>query len=136
MFRYLLFILLLVSCHKEPKRPEYEHLRIDTGTFDIGADIIFTENTRLAAQFVSMNLGETHSPSEFDARGITFYRYGFSPIVWLPKRPCEPDEIAVANHELLHLTIRVLEWADIEMNEYTEEVYTYELQYISKQFYK
>lgn len=137
MYKYLLLILLLFSCHRqEKKEPKYEYLKIDTGTFDIGAEIFITEDIDLAAKFVSMSLGEHHEPAEFIARGVTFYKYGYQPIVWLPKRPESSEEIGVANHELMHLTLRVMEWADVELNESTEEVFTYEFQYISKQFYK
>jgi hypothetical protein len=30
----------------------------------------------------------------------------------------------------------MMKWAGIELNEHTEEVYTYQLQYLTKQFYK
>jgi len=54
------------------------------------------------------------------------------PIIWFS----DIKDSSVVQHELLHVTIDMMKWAGIELNEHTEEVYTYQLQYLTKQFYK
>jgi len=51
--------------------------------------------------------------------------------MWLPNA----DDPSIVNHELLHVTNDVMKWAGLELNEHTEEIYSYELQYLTKQFY-
>jgi hypothetical protein len=106
---------------------------IPAGTFDLEVQIIVTEDTAFAAKYIVTNFDSTIKAPDLDARAVTFGTAdGKPPIVWFS----DIEDSAVVQHELLHVTIDMMKWAGIELNEHTEEVYTYQLQYLTKQFYK
>jgi len=118
---------------KKPTDPYHKVYTIPAGTFDLDVQIIVTEDTAFAAKYIAKNFDSTIKASELDARAVTFGTAdGKPPIVWFS----DIEDSSVVQHELLHVTIDMMKWAGIELNEHTEEVYTYQLQYLTKQFYK
>lgn len=71
---------------------------------------------------------------DFDNAGLSIMGGGRN-ILWLPKFTNNPTDMAYANHELLHITLSILKWSGIKLSDDSEEAFTYELQYLSKQFY-
>jgi len=119
----------------DEKAPQinYKAYTIPAGTFDLEVQIIVTEDTAFAAKYIVTNFDSTIKAPDLDARAVTFGTAdGKPPIVWFS----DIEDSAVVQHELLHVTIDMMKWAGIELNEHTEEVYTYQLQYLTKQFYK
>jgi len=105
---------------------------IDGGTFDMNVTILVTENIDYATKFVHSNLDTLVTQKDFDARGVTFTSEdGRNAIIWLPNA----NDISINTHELAHATINILTWAGIPLNDSTEEVFTYEMQHLSDQFY-
>jgi hypothetical protein len=106
---------------------------IPAGTFDLEVQIIVTEDTAFAAKYITTNFDSSIKNVNLDARAVTFGTAdGKPPIVWFSNI----EDSSVVQHELLHVTIDMMKWAGIELNDETEEVYTYQLQYLTKQFYK
>jgi len=121
-----------VTDGKAPK-PNYKVYTIPAGTFDLDVQIIVTEDTAFAAKYITTNFDSSLKSPDLDARAVTFGTAdGKPPIVWFS----DIKDSSVVQHELLHVTIDMMKWAGIELNEHTEEVYTYQLQYLTKQFYK
>ena len=119
-----------VAGEKVPK--SYKTYTIPAGTFDLDVQIIVTEDTAFAVKYINENFDSTIKASDLDARAVTFGTVdGKPPIVWFS----DIDDSSVVQHELLHVTIDMMKWAGIELNEHTEEIYTYQLQYLTKQFY-
>ena len=119
-----------VAGEKVPK--SYKTYTIPAGTFDLDVQIIVTEDTAFAVKYINENFDSTIKASDLDARAVTFGTVdGKPPIVWFS----DIEDSSVVQHELLHVTIDMMKWAGIELNEHTEEVYTYQLQYLTKQFY-
>jgi hypothetical protein len=113
--------------------PQYKVYKIPAGTFDLEVDIIVTEDTAIAAKYITTTLDSSIKSPDLEARAVTFGTAdGKPPIVWFSNI----EDSSVVQHELLHVTIDMMKWAGIELNEHTEEVYTYQLQYLTKQFYK
>jgi hypothetical protein len=113
--------------------PYYRVYRIPAGTFDLDVDIIVTEDTAFAAKYIITNFDSSIKTPDLDARAVTFgTANGKPPIIWFS----DIEDTAIVQHELLHVTIDMMKWAGIELNDQTEEVYTYQLQYLTKQFYK
>ena len=111
----------------------YQVITLEGDTFDLNVTVLITEDTAFAAKYIRENLDSTATSNDLDARGVTYGTIdGKSPIIWLPNT----DDISVINHELLHATINVLHWADVPLNNDTEEVYTYEMQHLTNEFYK
>jgi len=137
-FNVLIAIFVLLASCVTPKVPsflltKYQVITLEGDTFDLDVKVLITEDTAFAAEYVRNNLDSTVKSDDFDARGVTFGTIdGKSPIIWLPNT----NDISVINHELLHATINVMHWADICLNNDTEEVYTYEMQHLSNEFFK
>lgn len=137
-FNVLIAIFVLLASCVTPKVPsflltKYQVITLEGDTFDLDVKVLITDDTAFAAEYVRNNLDSTVKSDDFDARGVTFGTInGKSPIIWLPNT----DDISVINHELLHATINVLHWADVPLNNDTEEVYTYEMQHLTNEFYK
>ena len=121
--RYLIILLLFCSC--QPKE-----FVMTGGTIDQNIIVLVTEDTSYALKHI-----RKFYEVEFDVldcRGVTFpSQDGLPVIMWLPNA----DDKSIVNHELLHVTNDVMRWAGIELNKETEEIYSYELQYLTRQFY-
>ncbi len=105
---------------------------IKGGNFDQDIKVIITTDTAYALSYVRENLDSSAKSSDFDSRGTTFPSMnGKAPIIWLPTA----QDVAINNHELLHATIDIMNWASVPFSPDTEEVYAYELQFLSRQFY-
>jgi len=118
---------------KESADPQYKVYTIPAGTFDLDVQIIVTEDTAFAAKYITTNFDSSLKSPNLDARAVTFGTAdGKPPIIWFS----DIEDSSVVQHELLHVTIDMMKWAGIELNDETEEVYTYQLQYLTKQFYK
>jgi hypothetical protein len=121
-----------VADEKAPQT-NYKVYTIPAGTFDLDVQIIVTEDTAFAAKYIAKNFDSTIKAPDLDARAVTFGTAdGKPPIIWFS----DIEDSSVVQHELLHVTIDMMKWAGIELNNQTEEVYTYQLQYLTKQFYK
>jgi len=133
-YRLFLLFLLLSGCSSEIFT-RYQVITLVGDTFDLDVTVLITEDTAFAAKYVRENLDSTAKSEDLDARGVTFGTIdGKSPIIWLPNT----DDVSIINHELLHATINfnVLNWANVPLNNDTEEVYTYEMQHLTDEFYK
>ena len=105
---------------------------IEGGQFDLDVKVIITRDTAYALKYVRYNLDSTVKSKDFDSRATTFTSVdGKGPIIWMP----DANDISIINHELLHATIDIMNWAGVPLCDNTEEVYAYELQYLSKRFY-
>ena len=67
----------------------------------------------------------------FEPRGKCFYRIGCVPIVWIPKIPRTPREIATLSHEALHAVFHLHEWAGIPVTPETEEMTCHAMAHIT-----
>ena len=125
-------IILLLQ--KNPEiTTKYQVITLEGNTFDLDVKVLITEDTAFAAKYIKENLDSAAKSNDLDARGVTYGTIdGKSPIIWLP----HTNDIAVINHELLHATISVMNWANVPLTNDTEEVYTYELQHLSNEFFK
>lgn len=111
----------------------YQVMPLSGGTFDLDVIVLVTEDTAFALRYVKKNVDSTVSSDDFNSRGTTFTSvFGGNTIVWLPNT----DDKAIVSHELLHATIDIMRRTGLTLTEETEEAYTYELQYLTNQFYK
>jgi hypothetical protein len=108
----------------------YELVTLPPSTFDIEVKVLITDDTAFARSYVMQNLDSTVRTEDFDTRGTTFTIVdGKPPIIWLPYE----TPVAIINHELFHVTVNIMNWAGVPLTDSTEEVYAYELQYLSQQ---
>lgn len=112
-------------------KEELKTYKFTGGTFDVNINVIITEDTVKAYQYI--NKFYKCTVDDFSSRGITFDTQNGDPIIiWLPNL----KDRSVINHELFHATYDVLNWAGIVLSDSIDEVFAYELQYLYKQFPK
>lgn len=66
----------------------------------------------------------------YEARGITYFKTGYVPIVWLPKYPETPREYATLSHEVIHAIYHLFEWAAVPMSRDTEETFAHSVAHV------
>lgn len=130
-------LITLLSClgasyNSRPKPVPFQTFEITGGTFDLDVTVIVTSDTAMAAKYLINNIDTSYKSTMLDARGVTFIgETGTKPVVWLSTLDKE-----IVNHELFHTTSAILKWAGVPLTQETDEVYAYELQYLTKQFYE
>ena len=109
---------------------KYQIVTLPPSTFDLEVKVLITDDTAFARSYVMGNLDSTVRTEDFDCRAATFGTIdGKPPIIWLPYEA----PVAIINHELFHATVNIMNWAGVPLTDSTEEVYAYELQYLSEQ---
>ncbi len=61
----------------------------------------------------------------YSPRGRWFKFGEYAPVIWIPKKPTTPREIATLAHEILHVVYELCRWASIPLTTDTEEVRTH-----------
>jgi len=140
MNKFLLIILLFISCQNHPQKGNFGNFRIITiepSTFDMPVLVIITEDTIKALKFIKENNDSSAKIEDLEARGVTFtVNEGKPPIIWIPHMDGSPEDISILNHELLHANFSILSWAGLSLSDSTEEVYAYNYQFLIKKFYE
>jgi hypothetical protein len=133
MYKLLLIVIMFSGCIDKPGLFSQSTIVSITGsTFNVDVTVIVTEDTAYAAQYVRENLDSTVTNKYFDGRGVTFGPQEDKPIIiWL----YDIEDKGVVAHELLHATLHIMRWVDVDLHPETEETFAYELQYLTNQFY-
>ncbi len=102
-------------------------MRIHLGAFDFTLWAVVGEDHAAVLRFVAAKLeDETLVGGSFDGcRGRVFLRDGYTPVLWIPRRPRTPREHATLAHEALHVTTVVMRWAGIPFGPDSEEAYAH-----------
>lgn len=131
LFMIIVTAMLYTSCKQNKDLTvKYQIVTLPGSTFDLDVNILITDDTAFAARYVRANLDSTVKTENFDCRAATFGTQDGKPIIiWMPYG----SHIDIINHELFHATVNVMQWAGVPLNDSTEEVYAYQLQYLSQQ---
>lgn len=110
-----------------PKRLGFQTVDIHFGTFDFTTHVVVGPFVNLE-QYARWKLEDPNITPSPAARGLHICRYGYVPIIWLPRKPRTPREMGTLAHELLH-TIRVMlvDWVGINLNQDTDEAFCHAL---------
>ena len=128
----LLILFGFLQCSNNTANNNISSFQMDGGTFDLDIYVYITKDTNNIRNQISYTIDVTPEDISFDARAITFFRAGYPIILWFPEIP----EPSILNHELTHVTVSILQWANVPLSNDTEEVYAFEMQYLTNQFYK
>lgn len=111
---------------------------INCGSFDIDFHFIIGDNPKEIVSKLKDMYGKNKKikVSYFTDRGDFVSIPGIPPILWIPKIPQTPEEYGVLNHEISHLIFYIMQWANIKINEETEEVFSHQMQYLSTIIYE
>jgi hypothetical protein len=139
MNKFLIFLLLFISCQNPTPKGSFRNFRIVTiepSTFDMPVLVIITQDTIKALKFVQENNDTSATLQDFEARAVTFpINDGKPPVIWIPHMDWSAEDISIINHELLHANFSILAWANVPLCDSSEEAYTYNYQFLTKQFY-
>jgi hypothetical protein len=139
MNKFLIILLLFISCQNEPPNSSFGDFRIiqiDPSTFDMPVSVIITQDTAKALKYVQKNNDPSATLADFEARAVTFQiNDGKPPIIWIPHMDGSADDVSIINHELLHANFSILAWAGVSLSDSSEEAFTYNYQFLTKQFY-
>ena len=128
----LIFIpLTMIEVDKKVDLYVDQVITLDGGTYDTEVNIIITKDIKKALEFITEHVDYPVNSEDFDGAGITYTDEEGRIAIWLDG----VEDRGVISHELLHATISIMSWAEIPLDENTEESYTYELQYLTNQFY-
>ena len=108
--------------------------RVHMGTFDFTV-IVLVGDYKTALAYVSWKFEDNDTDLEdFDMnyipRGKCFFRQGYVPVIWIPRKPKTPREHATMAHESLHAVFHLFEWANLPITRDTEEVMTHAMSHI------
>lgn len=122
-----LIILTYMICMYVDQKPRT--FTIPGKTFDLDVVVVISKDVNKSYKIIRQ-FDTTARIEDFEARGVTFVN-GSSIVVWMPEVQKE-----IVSHELLHATIAIMNWASVPLKDDTEEVYAYQLQYLTNEFYK
>jgi hypothetical protein len=102
-----------------------KEINVHFGTFDFSFICLIGPYDNVE-KFVRWKVEDETSPF-FSAppRGGYFYRPGYVPILWIPRKPRTPREYGTLAHECLHMVVRLMAWADIQLSPESEEAFTH-----------
>ena len=135
----LLLSFLLLTCspaNVSTQARTTQSFKLDSGIFTtdisviISSDYIWVSNTLKDAYNIEI------SPKALvSAEGYTFSADN-SCVVWIDAVSNKPYDKAKVAHELFHATVYILNYHGVKLNESSEEVFAYELDHLTEQFYK
>lgn len=106
---------------------------IDMGIFDFRV-IVLVGDYKTACAYVNWKFKDKTNLEEYDMnyipRGKCFFRPGYVPVIWIPKKPKTSREHATLAHECLHAIFHLFEWASIPITRDTEEVMTHAMSHL------
>lgn len=109
------------------KWPKLKEHTIHMGMFDFSVNFVWGDHEQ-AKKYVAykFEINEAEEDTlDFLARGKTFHRSGYCPIVWVPGKPKTAREYATLSHEMFHATCHLMEWVGILLEKSNEEVYAH-----------
>lgn len=136
----LLLSFLLLTCSPadvstKANTQVFKSFKLDSGIFTtdisviVSSDYIWVSNTLKEAYNIDMP-----SKDLIAAEGYTFSTNN-SCVIWLDSVTDTPYDKAKVAHELFHATAYILSYHGVELDLSSEEVFAYELDYLTEQFY-
>lgn len=116
----------LYECNS--KKPVVDYVEITGGTFDIPIRIFITEDTAMVKRY--------EPDMNFNSQACTVYSDSTGEVsVWFPRIDTTLNSRLTVMHEMQHVTRFILSFVGLEHTAETDEVYSYELEYLVKQIY-
>lgn len=110
---------------------------VNAGTYEYDINFIITADKKKAAKFVNFKLESNFTEDNFEgARGRYFISSGKCPIIWLPEIPKTPRQHGTLSHEIFHVVVAIMDWANIRLCSESEEAWTHLIGHITTKFYE
>ena len=108
--------------------------RTNMGLFDFSVICIWGDYEKackyVAWKFDDKDFDASHWDNGYVCRGKCFYRKGYVPVLWIPRKPRTPQEHATLAHECIYAVFHLFEWAGMPISRDTEEVYTHSVAHL------
>ena len=119
---------------KKVSHPKIQEIRVQMGIFDFTVIVLIGDYSkacrRVEYKFEAKDANLERFDMGYIPRGKCFFRRGYVPIIWIPRKPKTPREQATLAHESLHSVYHLMEWANIPMTRDTEEAVTHSMAHI------
>jgi hypothetical protein len=135
-FILIVFMDSTTNIHEdEYSVPKIDTFTISCGTFPSDVRVLITEDTTFALKYIQRYYSSIEAVNLRNTEAETFCLNGQEPpLIWLK---CIDEEFTpVIHHELFHAISSILRYSDIQLCDSTDEVYAYELEYLSNQLYE
>jgi hypothetical protein len=113
---------------KKSRQLGLKEVYVHMGTFDFAVYCIVGSYDS-AAKYTAWKFEDKNyenfandSNKGYEPRGKTFFKTGYVPVIWIPKRPETPRQIATLAHECLHAVYHMMDWASVPTIVETDEV--------------
>lgn len=113
-----------------------KEIRTHMGIFDYAVICIIGDEKKVN-KYISWKFEDTEEAYEGEkhesgcgARGLTFFKPGYVPVIWIPRKPKTPREYATLSHECLHAINLMFRWVGLKMTKETEEVSTHAMAHL------
>lgn len=101
--------------------------RVHMGLFDYTFIVAVFNDIKTIEQYVAWKFDSFPPPDDYAdvALGRTYYRTGYVPIIWIPKRPKTAKEWGTLAHEACHGVQHLFDWAGMRINKDTDEIFAH-----------
>lgn len=104
----------------------FKEIRLSMGLFDFDVICIIgaqkNADTYVNWKFETNEVDDIWENKGYEARGRCYYKAGYVPVIWIPRKPRTPREQATLAHECLHAVMHLYDWAGLTVSYQNEEV--------------
>lgn len=117
------------------RKTPYQTFFVHAGTYEYEVNVIFTKDLTKLRKYILYKMKSLPPDMEkFEiAKGMVVRMDGYCPILWLPRPPKTPDELAVLNHEIFHLTYTIMSYVGIPLTGSSEEAFAHLISHLTRQ---
>lgn len=138
IFAPLLILVAVYFYLDNPQKlsPTQQTFIIPGGTFGVDVNVVITKDTAVIRKCIKDVQEDSLKSQDINSSATTFYKYGYPIVIWFPEICDSPDSYGIIAHELMHTSAYILQSAPVPLNENTQEVYSYQIGYLTQQFFK
>lgn len=111
------------------KKLGLQEISVHMGVFDFSVTCAVGDykkiNEYISWKFDDNNFNVESWDKGYLARGKCFFKTGYVPIIWIPRKPRTSREHATLAHECIHAVFHLFDWASIPISRDTEEVFAH-----------
>jgi hypothetical protein len=116
------------------QRKPYKTFAIPLEIYKTGVRVIISEDRDRVRRHIKTHFGNDYEVwDDTFPEGKVIYTEGWYPILWMAKFSKSNKDLAILNHEIMHLTCRILAPRGILQSDTNEEAYAYLSEYLTNQ---
>ena len=120
---------------KKAKELNLKVVHVHMGIFDFEVIGVIGDYSKMSEyiqwKFEEKDFDADSWDMEYVPRGKCFFKQGYVPVIWIPRKPKTAREHATLAHESLHAVFHLFEWANLPLTRDTEEVMAHAMAHIA-----